>query len=90
MKVSEAKEKVCPFMSTPIIADSAFYQNGVLHKVNCMAGDCIAWEWETEIITEPEGIITRPKGTKSHGYNKENRLVWEKPLKDEGYYKRLK
>jgi len=46
MKVSKAIEKTCPFMSVPLIADAEGYRNGRLHKVNCIAGNCMAWVYE--------------------------------------------
>lgn len=41
MKVSEAKEKVCPFMN-----GFSYYSDGTLHTnqvVRCICGDCMAW-----------------------------------------------
>jgi len=46
MKVSEAKEKVCPFMSTGFAADTYTLSDGMSAiKIKCICNDCMAWEY---------------------------------------------
>ena len=49
MKVSEAKEKVCPFMSDSLDIDlgSGYAQKGNYSK--CICGDCMAWQYIDEM-----------------------------------------
>lgn len=45
MKVSEAKTKVCPFMSIGFAADTPTLRSGGLVEVTCRCGDCMAWQY---------------------------------------------
>lgn len=44
MEVSEAKTKVCPFMSNMVVADTSKHRSGALEKANCICEDCMFWE----------------------------------------------
>ena len=44
MKVSEAQEKVCPFIQEASIFNAGDnYSDGVHANINCICGDCMAW-----------------------------------------------
>ena len=46
MKVSEAKEKVCPIISTGFAADVEGLRDGKSAiKINCIGGECMFWEF---------------------------------------------
>jgi len=53
MKVSDAKEKICPFISTSILHNEK--PDLIVHC--CICGDCMAWEytWENG-VNAPEDI----------------------------------
>lgn len=62
MKVSEAKEKFCPFMSTTILNNGK--PDLIVH--NCICGDCMAWiditkRWDTsgKPYSDIEGYCAR-------------------------------
>lgn len=44
MKVSEAKQKICPFM--PVIWHSSHDKNLHMAMTKCICGDCMAWKWD--------------------------------------------
>ncbi len=52
MKVSEAKEKLCPFMSNQAVKDLGHGVQSV--RNNCICGDCMAWQWT---VTNEEGHV---------------------------------
>jgi len=86
MKVSEAKEKVCPFMSTSGI-------NHVLLETLCVCGNCMAWEYTKIYSTRTQkDIFVAPDGWEFVEYNKKHNMVCKKELPEhekEGYCKRL-
>ncbi len=87
MKVSEAKEKVCPFMAEMGQDSSGFI---VFSKHNkCICGDCMAWEYKVDRVTEKDGIFHSPKESFDVKYNNENRLTYKIVSKDDGHCKRL-
>ena len=51
MKVAEAVNKVCPFMSRPMVADHQLYNEGALIEVKCIADRCISWEFDNILGT---------------------------------------
>lgn len=58
MKVSEAKQKVCPFIQ-PNMERGRFGEPSEAYSINCICGDCMAWEYtiyyeEKEMPTELE------------------------------------
>lgn len=54
MKVSEAKEKICPFMSDNTMGrDYNGDYNGVSY---CVCGDCMAWVYTKENKTKEEQL----------------------------------
>ena len=57
-------------------------------STDCITIGCMAWAFKEEKVIEPQGVFTHPKGTKSDGYNKDNRLIWYK-VTDKGYCKRV-
>lgn len=48
MKASEAKQKVCPFMSNVVILDGIDETIEKLSTANCICNDCMAWECTEE------------------------------------------
>ena len=77
MKVSEAKEKVCPFMSNSQDIDlgNGYVQKG--HYSKCICGDCMAWQFqELKELVEFSTKGNRTKGSifvdcdheSEHGY----------------------
>jgi len=56
MKASEAKEKACPFIQHVMMASSnvEINESQLANKhnhanINCICGDCMAWEWDEKI-----------------------------------------
>ena len=85
MKVSEAKTKVCPFISNILPAEDDGFQYG--WKVNCTCGDCMAWEYtkeyEVQAFRDDEHDIDLSNGLKP-------KFGKELPEDEkEGYCKRL-
>lgn len=44
MNINEAKEKICPLMSTGFSADTHELRNNGLIKINCICNKCMFWE----------------------------------------------
>ena len=82
MKVSEAREKVCPFRSAGMYNLGG--NLGIDKDTNCICGDCMAWEMTKEYEFQ---------SFKSKEFNVDlttDRPKFGKPLSDkEGYCKRL-
>ena len=76
MKVSEAKTKVCPFMSVGFVADAGDFRSGALVEQTCICGDCMAWEFTDS------GVYT----DEDYGHYTGDKIPNEKR---EGYCKRL-
>ena len=65
MKVSEAKTKICPFMSITFAADTEHLRSGGLIRQSCICGDCMAFVYtkqhsstKNEEFTEKAGDVT--------------------------------
>jgi len=95
MKVSEAKEKICPFMCNHVSTPS---DDIIFATVNCACGDCMAWEWKetyekkTSVdICGEEFCLPKEVGWKSLGYDSNSVLCGERILisDSEGYCSRL-
>lgn len=88
MLVGEAKEKVCPFISGVVgnATDVGEY------PVNCICGDCMAWEYTKEYNVKYANDMMDEANFKALGYEHDDGAVWIKELqedKKEGYCKRL-
>lgn len=89
MKVSEAKEKVCPFMN-----GFSYYSDGTLHTnqvVRCICGDCMAWVYTR---THSETLTERYVVTHSPDSNGNTNTIHTKPSEipedsKEGYCSRI-
>ena len=80
MKVSEAKKKICPFMS---------YQERSLHELyntTCVCGDCMAWEYTKQVSDRETIQSTVKKGDITYSVNNPKPLIEDDK---EGYCKRL-
>ena len=73
MKVSEAKEKVCPFIQHIVVASSDFslVDSGIddysYSNIKCICGDCMAWQY---IKVTPSGNTFDSKEATNDGYCK--------------------
>jgi len=103
MKVSEAKEKVCPFMQDGLILsyaihDKKFFYEGQSVNCLCICGECMAWKWK-ETYEKKNSIeicgerfcLPKEGGWKSLGYDSNSTLWGERILisDSEGYCSRL-
>ncbi len=63
MKVSEAKEKVCPFMPVLKVEYEDMHNKSVeITKHKCICGDCMAWQFTDECSSVPEVDYKTEKG----------------------------
>ena len=92
MKASEAKTKVCPFISNILPAEDDGFQYG--WKVNCICGDCMAWEYTKKYLYKDlnEKNKQNIKDYEKKGFEWFDGCEWRKELDEsekEGYCKRL-
>jgi len=75
MKVSEAKEKVCPFMQDGLILsyaihDKKFFYEGQSVNCLCICGECMAWKYtiEAKYLNETSTDIVSIDEDEKEGY----------------------
>lgn len=88
MKVEEAKTRVCPFImgSGSINFDEPISNNDTTANINCICGDCMAWEYTKTHTTKAITSYEDGKPNTQCLHNDEELLENSK----EGYCKRLR
>ncbi len=79
MKASEAKTKVCPYLSTGFLADTTDFRDGNLFKVNCICDECIFW------VTTVNGKKEIDRKTEPYDMTPIEIGRWSKRMKNDGY-----
>ena len=82
MKVSEAKEKVCPFIQQLMVGTSLQMEFSDSANIHCITSDCMAWQ---SMKQKEKGTVGCESGHKEDG----KYLEKTKHNSDYGYCKRL-
>jgi len=99
MKISEAKEKVCPYItlmqhSKKVVTSELQGEQVLIENSLCITGDCMAWEYTKKDKRKIfKTTFTTPKGWEFVEYDTNNNMVCVQDIEEdekEGYCKRLK
>jgi len=63
MKVLEAKQKVCPFMENVFwigVSDTPYSNKS--KNINCICGECMAWEWKRQADEDGRAFLSLDEG----------------------------
>ena len=70
LTIEEAKTKICPFMSNPVVRTIDLIKNtSSLSASACLADKCMEWKFAEELETKESGItVSAGKLSTTNGY----------------------